>query len=238
MKRRAERHLLDEIRKASENTSQERETIIWLAGLISTDGTIVDGRNHHHGFRFSVATVEEDWAAVMTARLREIGIGSSNYHYRVIKSSVPNYTGRTYPEGYILLGNPRAIVDLFLLYHCEKFFNPRKWQRVLAAKEFSKNAQVECRTFGELHHCSICKRWLPFADFHKNRAQPDGLDCRCKTCAWEQQKKRRLKQKMERWKKMFEPNLAVPTEPFNFSIDEQSHISLSDSISDDNSCSN
>jgi hypothetical protein len=63
------------------------------------------------------------------------------------------------------------------------------------------------------------------------------LDSRCKACALEETRKSRSKKKMEKWRRMLEPNLAVPSKSFNFSNDDRSQISLSALILNNSSCS-
>lgn len=38
-----------------------------------------------------------------------------------------------------------------------------------------------------LKRCSRCRRWQPQEDFHRNRAQADGLQNQCKACRRESQ---------------------------------------------------
>ena len=43
--------------------------------------------------------------------------------------------------------------------------------------------------------CTICTKWKPESDFHKDRARTDGLKIRCKKCDTEHQRKIRRKKK-------------------------------------------
>lgn len=101
-----------------ETTLIKEKTIIWLAGLLSTDGSV---RRRKDYANYSVATVEKDWADVMVNRLSEIGISSH--------ITPPNGKRACYV---ITLHNPYKIT-LFLKKYALDFLSPRKRKLVQTA---------------------------------------------------------------------------------------------------------
>jgi len=100
----------------------EKETIIWLAGLISTDGSIVH-RVRHGGYRLRVSSVEREWLNLVQKRLKEIGI----------KSRIDPPQGRA---RIIEINDTEQVLNLFVKYSCQQFFNPRKWKIVREALQY------------------------------------------------------------------------------------------------------
>jgi len=93
-------------------TPRERQIIIWLAGLISTDGSIQWTSGEHKTVTFMITSVEADWRKLIQERLKEVKINSSISGIRVY------------------LHNPPFILRLLKEARCKPFFNPRKWKRV------------------------------------------------------------------------------------------------------------
>lgn len=65
--------------------------------------------------------------------------------------------------------------------------------RLLARNENARRAARNKNIHAPAGHawCCRCKRYRPRDRFHKNRAQPHGLDNRCRTCAANEQKAKR-----------------------------------------------
>jgi len=97
--------------------SKERETIIWLARLISTDGWIQWSYKQTGCISFGISSVEKEWLKLIQRRLEEIGLNSN------------------IGKNKLYLHNPRKLLVLFTKYNCGSYFNPRKWQRVASSEE-------------------------------------------------------------------------------------------------------
>ena len=173
----------------------KKETIIWLAGLISTDGTIIDRRKWKHGFRFVIFTVEKDWASRIQDVLKKSGIDTSiNWRSRPKLVKICGVQCKVVrAEGRVQLCKTRQIVDQFIKFNCEEYFSPRKWKKVLVAKAFyDDEARVDTRKKGDLYHCGICKQWLPLDKFWKNLRNNYGIESQCIECETIRKKKARM----------------------------------------------
>lgn len=107
---------------------REREIVIWLAGLLSTDGSIIRFRTGSLGF--VLYTTEQEWAELITERLSEIGIETS------ISIRIHNSRLGFEREFYIRLKKPYHIARLLKRYGL-RYLNPRK-RRVLESGYKSK----------------------------------------------------------------------------------------------------
>lgn len=108
-----------------ERMDKLERTIIWLAGLLSTDGVVQGGKskNHQRFCFFAVYSVEKPWLQIIQERLAEIQIRST-IHFKDRK------------HRRIQIHNPRYVRELFLRFDCGKFFNPRKWKRITESYQF------------------------------------------------------------------------------------------------------
>lgn len=104
--------------------TEERETVIWFAGLISTDG-IARNSSHSKGLAFAIYSAEEDWLKVIKSKLNIIEISS-----RIIKRERKKGDAFGKTMFTLWLNNPRKIALLFNKYNVVEFFNPRKWKIV------------------------------------------------------------------------------------------------------------
>jgi len=105
------------------NEKELEKTIVWLAGLLSTDGVVQAGQGEQQKYCFFVVySTEQDWLQVIHDRLRDVGL-KSKIHWN--------------PEDLrhcrIQILDPFRVRELLIKYDCEKFFNPRKWKRIIGA---------------------------------------------------------------------------------------------------------
>jgi len=148
----------------------EREVMVWLAGLISTDGCVfkrgvrTPEKEGKHGWKYQVCSVEKDWKEQMQKILKGIKITS-----RI-------------DENNIYLHGGKRITKLFIKHNCEKYFSPRKWKKVLEANDHYKNYALD-RKGGKLYRCYKCGRYLERDQFHKNKTDIYGITSRCKECS-------------------------------------------------------
>ena len=91
--------------------------LIWLAGLISTDGWIQWSNKERGYVSYGISSIEEDWRNAIVRQVKKIGIEATS----------------KYPKVY--LHNPQKLTQLFVENKCGEFFNPRKWKRVLKASK-------------------------------------------------------------------------------------------------------
>ncbi len=91
-----------------------RETLAWLAGIISSDGSIMK-RKSGNGLIINIASVELDWVVQVRQRLSEIGI----------ETTVEPYTNRNAFK--IYLKHPYDVRNLLLKY-TEPYMMTRKFK--------------------------------------------------------------------------------------------------------------
>jgi len=104
----------------------EESTVIWLIGLISTDGQVLN-QQQQNGVSFRLFSVEEDWLQTIQNSLNVITI-KSTFHK-------PSKTSKI-----LYLNNPYKICMLFDKYNCKSFCNPRKWKLIKEAIDFYKSS--------------------------------------------------------------------------------------------------
>jgi hypothetical protein len=104
----------------------EKEIVVWLAGLVSTDGTVKNS-NKSVGLAFCVYSGELDWLRVIERNMANLGIDT------LIRPSTGKRFGKAY---WIWLHNPRKIALFFDRYSVERYFNPRKWKLVMAVMSY------------------------------------------------------------------------------------------------------
>lgn len=123
------------------DSSIEREIVIWVAGLISTDG---NARNHGKGTKsigYTICSVEEDWLNLIKNKLMLIDIPSKiltqkrSEKGRLEKSFYP----REYFVSQLYINNPAKLTLLFDTYNCKEWFNPRKWRMIEQSIDFYKH---------------------------------------------------------------------------------------------------
>ena len=121
--------------------NKEREIVIWLAGLLSTDGTIWAFnpiKENNIPLSFTISTSEKEWVIQIQNKLDEIGL-KTNIHKR--KNRPNSFT--------IYLKNPRKIKSL-LLKHAKDYLMERKLNII------KKGYQKEIKYYNNL---SERKRW-------------------------------------------------------------------------------
>lgn len=108
-----------------ERMDKLEKTITWLAGLLSTDGVVQAGKSKYHQkfCFFAIYSVERPWLEQIKSRLEEVNI-SSTIHFNDPK------------HRRIQIHNPRYVRELFLRFNCSRYFNPRKWQRIVNSYNF------------------------------------------------------------------------------------------------------
>lgn len=111
--------------------NEKETTLIWLLGLISTDGSVSKHKGKY-GFSFNIASIEEKWLKVIQNRLKDIGIETSIYYYR--KQPIQ-----------IALKNPSKIASLFDSVNIEKWCSPRKAKIIRKAISCYKNPEFNPR---------------------------------------------------------------------------------------------
>jgi len=89
-----------------------RETVVWLSGLISCDGSVTEV-NNGNTLHINIASTEIDWINKMKQRLQEVGIQSSIHPY-------PNRLAFK-----LYLKNPFFVRNLLLRY-ASSYMIPRK----------------------------------------------------------------------------------------------------------------
>lgn len=115
---------------------QKEKIITWLAGLISTDGSLKIRKGIGYCTGMLIYSTEKAWLERIKSKLAEIEIDSKITPRFYGKNSFK--PGNEYYSLYI--HRPREVIPLFREYHCEEFFNPRKWKNVLeACNYYSKN---------------------------------------------------------------------------------------------------
>jgi hypothetical protein len=115
--------------------TEEREIVIWLAGLVSTDGTVKNS-SKSKGLAFCVYSGEPDWLEAIERKVNTIGITG------LIKQSSGKRFGIAF---WLWLHNPRKIALLFYKYSVESYFNPRKWKIVKSGIEYYKSTKNRSR---------------------------------------------------------------------------------------------
>ena len=111
--------------------------MIWLAGLISTDGCIAP---HGNGCQINaIATVEEDWAILVTDTLNQAGIPAKIHAHKNsgVFSKAMLFT--------VFLPNPSEIIKLLSNKELKPFFNPRKWRMIEKYNEFYTSSRYRKR---------------------------------------------------------------------------------------------
>jgi len=103
-----------------ENDLEKR--IIWLAGLLSTDGSIIKLGN---SLSFLIFSIEEDWIKVIQNRLLEIGI-ESTLRNKKYYGAYGNHLTTLY------IKNPFKIKQLIEKYALD-YLNPRKREILLSS---------------------------------------------------------------------------------------------------------
>ena len=114
------------------------KTILWLAGLLSTDG-VVKNSSKSKGLAFCIYSSEKDWLEIILERIKEIGLSG------IIREVTRKGSLAKKRKYYLWLHNPRKIALLFEKYHAEKFFNPRKMRIIKIALKYYKNNKNRSR---------------------------------------------------------------------------------------------
>lgn len=113
---------------------KEHEILIWLIGLISTDGSVRE-QTHKAGYTLMVFSKEKNWIKRIKTVLSTIDIETSIWT-RNRKTSFGIAIMNC-----LYLQNPRKIFGLFQKYSdLEQFCNPRKWQIIQKAILYYKKA--------------------------------------------------------------------------------------------------
>lgn len=150
--------------------NREREILIWLVGLISTDGCIHKLKRRRHGrYTITISSSENDWLELIQARLKEIGLTS-----RITSGT----KGRA---GYLYIHKVRNVVGL-LQQDFSDFMSPRKWKQIQKVCKYYKTARILSRKKGDLYRCCKCKRWKKKEKFHNRRDFPH-VSTYCKKCS-------------------------------------------------------
>lgn len=111
---------------------KEKITIIWLGGLISTDGVVKNQTKNKIPLSYCLYSKEKDWLKLVLRRINEIGLYATiRNHTTCSFSKDPMYA--------LWLFNPRKITLLFNKYNLKNFFNPRKWKLINMAMDHYKN---------------------------------------------------------------------------------------------------
>lgn len=106
-----------------------RETLIWLAGLISTDGCIA---KHGNGYQIrAVTTMELDWANKIIKKLEKIEIDASIHIHKPGKESFTNKNFYC-----VHLKQPANVFKLFQQHKLIEWFIDRKRRLVEKAIYF------------------------------------------------------------------------------------------------------
>lgn len=103
----------------------EQETLIWLSGLISTDGSV--GKSSGGNCKtvaIKIASVEEDWLELMEKKLNGIGIETSILHPKNKHVKC------------LYLHNAVFVINLLVHNNCQEWFSPRKWHKVMVAYQY------------------------------------------------------------------------------------------------------
>lgn len=109
-----------------EKEQKLRETIIWLAGLLSTDGTARLTGPHKNSMRYTIYSCERDWLEQVKTRLSEVGIKSTIYEMEA-KGKVGEAVE------YVLHVHQPYRITRFLRKYAEGFMIQRKWSNVISA---------------------------------------------------------------------------------------------------------
>jgi len=105
----------------------EREIVIWLAGLLSSDGC-VGKRKDSKTVRYIIYSTELDWLEKIKPKLLTIDIEST-------LGKVDNCLSK---QGcyFIYLKDPYKITTLLIKHKVSEYMNPRKWLIVARAAAY------------------------------------------------------------------------------------------------------
>jgi hypothetical protein len=129
------------------DSSIEREIVIWLAGLISTDGCVRHSNKDSLALQYQFCSVEPDWINLVKEKLAIIEIPSTILHQKRFEHGdflrrEKKFRMREYSVCQLYLNNPRKITLLFDKYNCKEWFNPRKWKIIEAGIEYYKEEWI------------------------------------------------------------------------------------------------
>lgn len=111
-----------------------REVLIWLSGLLSTDGTVdklrfpTGRQGTGSGTYYSISSMERDWLEQVQAILKEVGISCK------ITLSNKGLSGERSYKLYV--HNPKLITKLLVDNDLGRFIMTRKWERILEAYQY------------------------------------------------------------------------------------------------------
>lgn len=131
-----------------EEEQKLRETIIWLAGLLSTDGSVSRQTRPKHAVRYRIASTEKDWLEQIANKLSEVGIKTS-IEPRKRKLGPTNFIPYTprHLYGYCLNILEPYRITVLLRKYATGFMMKRKWEKVLSAypdgKKFTRWTKEE-----------------------------------------------------------------------------------------------
>lgn len=123
---------IDKMKKSLQNTVsrikgelKEKEVVSWLAGLISTDGTIF-AQTNQKGCRVKVViTIDEKWAEKVQSMLSRINLKSKIYSRSNESGSFKN--SKKIYSVHLFVPSQIKLFKLFRKYNCKKYFMERKW---------------------------------------------------------------------------------------------------------------
>jgi len=124
----------------------DKSFIIWLAGLISTDGNVQQHYSHKYGLsaRFRVDTTEKEWYDLIIKRFEENGLKHTVFKPFMTNRNLDNknYQSEVFAVG-VSIKNTRKLIPIFIKYGAEKYFNPRKWNLLLEGYQKRTDSHYE-----------------------------------------------------------------------------------------------
>ena len=125
-----------------------REVIIWLAGLLSTDGSVSRQTRPKHAVRYRVISTEKEWLEQIAKKLSGVGIKTSiePRKRKTCPTDFMPYSPQR-PYAYCLNVHEPYRITLLLREYGQGFMMERKWKKVLSVypdgKKFTHWTQEE-----------------------------------------------------------------------------------------------
>ena len=104
--------------------TQTREIAIWLAGLLSTDGSIGHWKDKRRGVQFIIGSSELSWLKQIQSILAEVDLECT------VQKAGYGWAGKK--KAYRLyIRNPRKVVQFLISNNVSRYMIARKWKLVL-----------------------------------------------------------------------------------------------------------
>jgi len=111
-----------------------RETIIWLAGLLSTDGCVYPAGKKKNSLHYTISSSEREWLEQIAEKLHRVGMKTKirRREEKVSAKSTIRYNAPYRVIFYMTICEP-YLITVFLRKYAKDFMMERKWNMVLSA---------------------------------------------------------------------------------------------------------